>query len=687
MPSVVVADFKYGLDHRRPRAAAPPGTLWTLTNAVISRGGDLERSKKWVPTYTLPAGTFGLSNINGQLTVFGSANLAGSMPVGVQYQRLDPGTTMTRLLKVTVFAAQYYVIAEYNDGNIHHWYNGVNMTAWDALSDANSSQTTLAAYLASKVDGDAAVHATASGSDILITADVPGVPFTATSFVAGPATITLTTLQANVPAVTEVRSSGTLTITSGVTGTLTDLTISGVHLITAPVPYLIDNPTTANAVAVEITNNTSASGYQASVTGNVVTVFAATGTGASPNGLAIVPTVNGAFGTTNTAFAGGVTAVAPVAQVVRATLGGTYVTNSTYTITIAASVTTSYFATGRASGYGTSAFTYKQRIYFPAGNLLRYCALSDPTVMTGGLPASGPGFISVANDSEGSDPMLCLAPYQIYVALFSRRSIRIYDLQSDATQTNFRNPLQNTGTLAPNSVLSYGNTDVFYFDDTGVRSVQSRDVINTPFVGDVGSPIDLLIHDWYSSVGEVVASRSCSAIEPLDGRFMMAIGPDIFTLSYFPNSKVTAWSIQQPGFTATDFTASKRQLYARSTIGGGANDTIYLYGGLNGTTYANAGELTSLIETSFVSAQSPDKVKAWIDFSMACQNVWDIYLLVDPDDDTRTIHIGKISKNSYDLTIIPAIGEFPYVAVRAICTAAGQASISNMTLGYTVDEE
>ena len=57
--------------------AGVPGTLWLGRNVVISRGGDIERMKKFVPKYELPAGTFGMTEILGQLYVFGSADLAG----------------------------------------------------------------------------------------------------------------------------------------------------------------------------------------------------------------------------------------------------------------------------------------------------------------------------------------------------------------------------------------------------------------------------------------------------------------------------------------------------------------------------------------------------------------------------------------------------------------------------------
>ena len=107
MAYIAIADFKYGMDRRRPRIAGVSGTLYTLKNAHISRGGDIERAKKFVLKYTLPLGTHGLARVRNQLYVFGSADLVASMPLGVLYQRLISPTNsaMTRVLEVARLAA------------------------------------------------------------------------------------------------------------------------------------------------------------------------------------------------------------------------------------------------------------------------------------------------------------------------------------------------------------------------------------------------------------------------------------------------------------------------------------------------------------------------------------------------------------------------------------------------------
>ena len=58
MAYLSISDFKYGMDRRRERVAGTPGSLWTLENAHITRGGDMERCRKVVPAsaFRIPEG-------------------------------------------------------------------------------------------------------------------------------------------------------------------------------------------------------------------------------------------------------------------------------------------------------------------------------------------------------------------------------------------------------------------------------------------------------------------------------------------------------------------------------------------------------------------------------------------------------------------------------------------------------
>ena len=289
---------------------------------------------------------------------------------------------MARVIQSATFDNKFYVIVEDTDGGINHYYDGTILSAWDALADAASSAITLAEYLALKLNTDSAVDAISFGAVILVTAVTPGVPFTLTSGATG-GTLVTSAVQANVVEVPEVRSAGTVTITGGTADPginyVAQITVDSVELMATPINWFSSHSATANAVAIEINNNTSTHGYTASVLGAVITMQAAPGEGATPNGFAVAAVAAGDVTATTVTMTGGVTYVAPVAQISKLTIGGAYAATDVYTATLNS---VAYKATGRASAHGTSAFVYKGRVYCTARSLVRYCKLNDPTDWT-----------------------------------------------------------------------------------------------------------------------------------------------------------------------------------------------------------------------------------------------------------------------------------------------------------------
>ncbi|WP_137389147.1 hypothetical protein [Rhodoligotrophos defluvii] len=691
MPYLDILDFKYGMDRRRPREVGVPGTLWLLRNAHITRGGDIERVKKFVERYTLPAGTHGLAQVRGQLYAFGSANLAASMPLGVLYQRLQAPSgspSMTRVLDVATFDGKFYVIAEFSDGNIYHFFDGSNVAAWQTLASTNATREVLADFLATLIDRDAAVSATAAGSMITITAVTPGTSYTisASTVQGGGDTsqgITLTQIQANVPEVEEVLSTGSVEIVAGSRNpginTISSVTVEGVELLSQPVDMLDDHQAAALALAIEINNGTLTHGYTATAAGDTVTIAAEVGTGSAPNGYVVGIAVTGDVVAATTNFSGGVDAVAPVAQVYTATLTGSFNAADIYRITINGTV---YAASGSAAGMGSYAFTYKQRMYSVAVSNLHYSKLEDPTDWQddGSTPETDGGFVNMANESEGSGRLVGLVQYNDKVAIFSADHVRIYTLSQAVSQFAFVQSLDNTGTIAPQSLLAYGNNDVFYLDSTGIRSLRARDSSNAAYVSDIGSVIDPYIQGIRAEIGEQQVSRAIAIMEPVDGRYWLALGPYVIVLSNFPGAKITAWSVIEPGFVISDLVRVKNRVYARS------GDTIYLYGGESGNEYPEDDEQIVTAETAFLDARSPATHKALNGIDLSCTNVWSMDILVDPADETKIINAGRVGGSTFVKQRIALIGDTPLFALRFVCRAAGYARLSRNAIHYDPTE-
>lgn len=687
MPFIQVNDFKQGMDRTRKRVSAPAGSMWDMTNCHLTRGGDVERSKRFVPQFTLPAGqTFGLFQIRGQVYTFGSVS-SPSMPVGVQYQKLDPldASSMVRLLDARSYDGKFFAGAEFNNGNIGWFYDGVRVTALDTLADTNSNYNTLADYFAAKINARTDVVANSFTSTVVITAVVPGTPFTISTATVNNGgtndqTATLTTLQANVAAVPETSATGTITITGGSQNVgvnrITQVLIGGINVLANPVDFQSGVIATAAALAAAITGS-GLTTYSASAVGNVVTIQAPAGTGATANGTT-VSTVNAGDVTASYAnLAGGVTAVAAVAQVSQVAFGGTYEALDKFTITING---TDYVATGRASGHMTSAFVYKKRIYGVANSLLRYSAISAPSDWTTATPASGSSFINMNSDSEGSERLTAIEQYQTYVGIWSRRQLRLYALNTDATTNTFIQTLQNTGTVAPRSVLAYGNTDVFYLDQTGIRSVKARDASNAAFVSDIGTKVDTYVKEYRATISVESVQRAFSIVDPVDGRFWLSIGSKIFVLSYYPSQQIQGWSHYDMPGNVDGMVVAFDSIYVR------VGDTIYLYGGITGQTYPLENEQIAIVETGFLSANEPANMKTMLGFDMACTNEWLVQCLPDPRDETKMITIGRIYEPTYGDDNVAADARGGLMAFKFTCSRAGAASLSSFTAHFNKDE-
>jgi len=691
MPYLLISDFKFGMDRRRDRVSGIPGTLWTGKNCHITRGGDVQRTKKFVSRFTLPAGSHGLAAIGEQLFVFDETNLSATIPAGVNFQQLIAPSTpaMTRILDAKAFAGKMYVIAEYDDGSIYHFYDAARVTDWDTVADSIFDYSILAQYLASKVSDDSAVEAESFGETILITASVAGTAFTAaksTTNGAGVADqdITLTTVQANVAAVAEVRATGTVQVTGGSTDSginvISDITVDSVSLFVNPVDWSVSHTSTAAAIAVEVNNNSETSGYSATSVGDTVTLKAAIGTGATVNGDVVAAVIPGTSNvtTTDVNISGGVTAVTAVAQVVTAALIGTQEADDQFVITIDG---TDYKATGRAAATGKNLYVYRRRVYSTVASLIQYCQIKDPTDWTTTTTVSDAGFINVSNDSDGAENLIGVTDYNGLTAVFSEDNIYVYSLSADNSLNSLVTTLRNTGTRARHSILAYGNRDVFYLDESGIRSIQARDSSGDATVDDVGTVVDSFVQDFIATLDESDLPKAQGAIEPRDNLYFLLVGTRIFILSRYPKVKISAWTYMDPSFTPTEIRRTPRRLYVRDAT------KIYLYGGVDKTTYDDDSAGIPVVELPYVSAKDEAGIKMWDGFDIAGVGEWEIKVLSNPTDDSQEIDAGIFREITYAKPHNPLVGIGSHVAVKVTGKSAGKMTLASLALHFKKGEQ
>jgi hypothetical protein len=306
----VVQDFSSGLDVRKSPWTSANGSLQQLTDGHITRGGEVEKRKALSLVGPLPESTRALmsgkpsGSETNSIIVFGAGALPAGLPAGVNYQQLahpdGPGFDIVDIVDVTLFDGRVYVVAEYDDGNQFHFYNGALVTDWGA-GIVRASMTTndlIAEHLRGLINGQSGYTASRSGNAITVTGPIGSNYTVAVESQDGggnpnQSIVASELVAAAVPAA-GANSVGEFAILIGEVGAgnyidQVRVDVGGVFtdLISAPVLFNTTAELTGLDVATAINNGTSVHGYSASTKYGKVFVFAPLSLGATANGRII----------------------------------------------------------------------------------------------------------------------------------------------------------------------------------------------------------------------------------------------------------------------------------------------------------------------------------------------------------------------------------------------------------------
>lgn len=557
--------------------------------------------------------------------------------------------------------------------------DGITVNGVQIMSGAESFDTSL-----STTATNVAANITAYTSSPNYTAVAVGAVITIT---AAAGTGTSANTFAVVSSATTITTSDT-NMSGGVAHDISSVTVDGIEILGSTVPWVTSNSVMAANVASAITSYTSSPNYSASSDGATVTISGASGSGATPNTLTIGVSVTGSVTTdTPTAMAGGVDAVSGQAQQTTVTISGTFEVGDRFSIIITeGSAVTKFGADGNPEKQGDTLLTFKGKVHSTASSLLFFCSVNGATLWNrDDTNNPGASFINMAAQDEGSQSLTALAVYQGLLAVFARNTIQIWSIDADPTLNVFLQTLQNTGTRSKNSVISYGDNDVFYLADSGIRSLKARDSSNAAYVSDVGTPIDPLVTAFMDGLTDARVQAAASVLEPIEDRFWIAIGNRIFVFTYFPGAKISAWSYYDTtddiGGDISFFARTTNQLFARS------GDVIYLYGGDNNDTYPDDDEVVVTVELPFLSADKPATLKNFSGFDVGCENSWLVELLVDPNDTTVKLSGGVVTGTTYAKDKAAFNHAAPLVAPKLTCSTAGFARLSNLAVHWDGEAE
>ena len=808
MPYVLVEDFKSGIDTRRTSVTSVPGSLYGLnddgvaglTNAHITRGGEIEKRRAFKLWTTLPANTHGLAAGGGRVYVFadchtGRPSMTGQpeelsvIKMESRYKGNAGEEDMAKVLSVDFFDGKPYAAVEFEDGRINHYWGdhddpGGDQPKTTIVSVADSGGDLQITSTNHNLDEDDVIRFTTTDTlptGLALATDyyVVGTPATNTFFVStsesgsevtytnagtgthywqsgiamnriieqydGRARASFSVTGGQPTATTGTAAAGTVVVNAGTVYTgnnLLFLRIDNVDILDGPIAHTGNNNTTATAIANAITAKTSVPNYTATASTATVTITAAD-KGTTANGKAITSGVEGDFGIANgtSPLAGGIDnaltdltmdgisiirdpvlwetshsytaqkiadeinstatspeweAVANAAEVtiIAETQGAAvnnYYNSQTHVetktgdlLTTTPSATTSGGATvGTGQQAGSYVMSNKYAIHSLEESTWRWCGVGDPTDWTSSInTSSGAGFQTLSNHARNSEELMAMSTYFENMAILAQDCIQIWFYDPDPNVIQLVQVLNNTGTIASKSVIAIGDADVFYLSRSGIRSLKSRDSSNAAYIGDIGNPLDDIIMAAVQD-DPTDGRDACGILDPRSGRYLLALGSKVYVFSYFPSSRVSAWSVYETtdsngdSFVIESWAFDGRQVLCRS------GDKVYSLGGLNDNEY---DDCTVTVQLPFLDAQTPATTKMWSGIDLVCSSTWSIKIAGDPTDIESNELAATINKVTYGLGRIGLSTTSTHLALKLENTQEGAAKLGTLAVHYSLNE-
>lgn len=686
MALVHIKEFLGGLDTRRMPETTPGGVLIQATDGHITAGGEFESRAAFVNEHTLPAGTFGLAATRSQLVVFGSG-IAPALPTGVVYQRLqhpDGTPTLVAVPSWDLYAGKIYAVGVFSDGSRHHFYDGERVADWfDGRARAVFSVISGGTTPATSATASFRVTGGTSGPGNQITSVqangvalmVSSVAHTGDNVTTAAAVATAINSHTSSPDYTATTDGDTVTITAVTPGTaangrvltvtpggdaavgsifsfaggtaaatsrITDIKIDGVSAIGSAVDYVTDNPTTAEAIADAITSDISTPEYTAISVGETV-VISATDAGTEANGRAVeIITANNFL-------------VSPPSGL---TMSGGATSEDTFTP-------------------GAFVKTIGSKMNSLSGPNWHFSGIREPTKWT--TDAVGAGFVDLSTYSSGSEELLAIARYQDNVAIFSETNVQIWFSDPDPALNTQTQILGNTGTSAPNSVTQFGDADIFYLNESGIRSLRARDSSNAASTSDIGVPIDGLVTEALAGVSVLDRGKIVGLIEPRDGRFWMIIGETVFVLSYFRAERtVSAWTTYTLPGEIDAAIVFNRRVWLR------VGNTIYAYGGTGADrTY---DDTECVVRTPFLDADNPTQRKYLTGIDVAADGEWEAYVSADVNAPDAEELVGIVVDSTFMDGRVPARGSASHYSFTFKSRGVGPHKLGSLVMHFQVDQ-
>ncbi len=249
--------------------------------------------------------------------------------------------------------------------------------------------------------------------------------------------------------------------------------------------------------------------------------------------------------------------------------------------------------------------TVAARVYLGAGSSFYFSDNVDVVNSQGPTEweeqGAGAGVVPYTGQYGSQDNVYGFASQQGRLAVFGRYSIQIWAIDADPDNFSRVQVLTNIGCRVPLSIQQLGDLDVLFLDDSGLRSLRTKEVNLNADPIDIGSAIDSLVTAKASSF-----SSACSIVEPVSKRYWCFIQDTIYVLSYFRQNKIVAWSTYLPTYDVATVIAPDNPNYGAGQNAFSSLTTgVYVWTpGVNEISLTVSGTVyTSAAVFSFLTAQ------------------------------------------------------------------------------------
>lgn len=320
------------------------------------------------------------------------------------------------------------------------------------------------------------------------------------------------------------------------------------------------------------------------------------------------------------------------------------------------------------AGKGYYVRTFQTKVYSVLGKVLSFCDLNNPLVW------NASNYINLSLTDADSEKLTSLEVYYDKLAVFSSKAVQIWAVDPDPSQNAFTQLLRGAGTTSPRSPLQYGNGDVLYLDQSGIRSLKARDSSNSASVSDIGSPVDPTTQTIKLTNGQTYMDSAIALLEPSVGRFWMVFPSQVLVLSYFPGPKITAWSQYTMPFTVQHVVTCGGRIFFRDTTNG-----LWVYGGNDNTVYDNCGVEVRL---PYLDAKKPGHKKLFRAIDVTVSGTWRVAVSYDFNNPDAEETIGTFTQPSWNAGAAAMQGYDSHISLRFYNEVTGPATISNCAIHY-----